>query len=210
MLDTKRLIRLSALTGLVGALILGSSFAINPGPPQGITTAQVMVWGQHNVTGILLGTWTQATGTLLIVLFFLGLVWLSQGLSRITGWLTLLASGCVLLISLVECSGYLAAVYSGQSHDLASLATSLIIIKADQHLYFLSLPVFLPLSLLLWNSSLLPRLFCYLALVLGVAFILWGFAGLFLDWLIMVAILPGLMAAWVVAATLTLLIRHRR
>jgi hypothetical protein len=76
--------RLSALSGIIGVILLGISFAINSGsPPANATAAQLMAFARQTFTSIIWGAWLQAVGPLLIVLFAFALVSLA---GRRHGW----------------------------------------------------------------------------------------------------------------------------
>jgi hypothetical protein len=90
------------------------------------------------------------------------------------------------------------------------LPISLKLISAVQHLYFIvaALVLFLPLGVVLVSAAILPRLFGYLALLLGIAFAALGIIFL-LDLTLpaAVAAFAGVPALWWLAAAITLIIR---
>ena len=47
--------RLSALSGIIGVMLLGISFTMNPSPPANVTTAQLIAFANQNFTSILWG-----------------------------------------------------------------------------------------------------------------------------------------------------------
>ena len=199
---------LTALCGLLGVLVLSTSFAINQGPPAGATVEQVMVWGRANATSVLVGGWMQGIGNVLNVIFMLALVRLASAERSFAGILTTYAATIVTAISLVEIAGYISAVLSGQNHDLGSLAMSLIVIKSVQHLYFISLPVMLPLGFVVLQSRALPRVFGYLGLAIGGLFLVVGLALIFVSSDLILFVVPSLFSLWVLAASITLLVRR--
>src|SRR5664279_3918760 len=87
---------------------------------------------------------------------------------------------------------------------------SLKLISAAQHLYFIvaAPSLFLPLGIVLVGSSVLPRLFGYLALVLAAAFVALGIIFL-LDLTLPGAVtaFAGVQAFWWLAAAITLMVR---
>src|SRR5260221_14617767 len=106
---------LTALCGIVGPLILVASFAINPAPPVNATLAQLHDFAVQHPNTIVLGGWLQGIGSLLIVLFALGLVDLAGYMQRLAGWITLLAGTIILMVSLVEVTFYLGAAQAAES-----------------------------------------------------------------------------------------------
>ena len=69
-----RIARIGAQAGLIGALMIGISFAINPGPPDGATKEQLISFGKQYYKEILWGAWLQAVGPVLIMLFAITIV----------------------------------------------------------------------------------------------------------------------------------------
>ena len=90
---------------------------------------------------------------------------------------------------------------------------SLDLIHAVQHLYFIvAAPVlFLPLGVVILGSRVLPRVFGYLALVLGAAFAILGVVFLFaLTLPAAVLDFAGLQTFWWLAAAITLIVRTEK
>ena len=73
-MSTKRFRILTALSGILGVIMLIVSFNLNPGPPQSATSAQLSEFTAQNFTPILWGAWLQAIGPLLILVFAFALV----------------------------------------------------------------------------------------------------------------------------------------
>jgi hypothetical protein len=80
---------LSGLSGIVGVILLGVSFATGVGPPVDATRAELVKFGQQHHTAILWGAWLQAVGPVFIVLFAIALVHLAGASLRLAGWMTL-------------------------------------------------------------------------------------------------------------------------
>ena len=76
---------LSGLSGIVGVVLISVSFNINPGPPPGATSAELMKFGQQYYASVLWGAWLQAVGPVLIVVFAFSLVHVAgpRGASRV-------------------------------------------------------------------------------------------------------------------------------
>ena len=207
--DAKRsLCILGGLAGAVGVVLLGLSFAINTGPPPNPTSAELMKFGQDNYAKILWGSWLQAVGPVLIVLFAFSLVHLAGATQRLAGWMTFFGATILMTVSLVEITFYIGALHT----DPAVMPyISLVLISAVQHLYFIvaAPSLFFPLGIVLLRSAVLPRVFGYLALVLAGIFAVLGAA--FMLRLILpnyVTACAGVQALWWFAAAIALISRR--
>lgn len=160
---------LSGVSSIVGVLMLALSFAINPGPPQNASYAELLKFGQSNFGTILWGAWLQAVSPVLIVLFAFALVHLAGATQRLAGWMTLFGATILMTTSLIEVTFYISALFP----DPPVMPTaSLQLIHAVQHLFFfVAAPaLFFPLGIVLLDSSILPKAFAYLALILATGF----------------------------------------
>jgi hypothetical protein len=142
-----------------------------------------------------------------IVLFAFALVHLAGATLRLAGWMTLFGATVLMTVSLIEVTYYISALFPDPE---LMTSISLRVIYAAQHLYFIvaAPALFLPLGVVLVNSRILPRLFGYLALLLGAAFAAMGVA--FLLTLMLpakVTAFAGVQALWWLAAAITLILR---
>ena len=209
-LSKSRFCILSGLSGIVGVVLLGVSFAINNGPPANVNAAELVKFGQQNYAHILCGAWLQAVGPVLIVLFALALVHLANATSHLAGWMTLFGATVLMTVSLFEIGFYIGAL---NPEPVLMPSISLRFISAVQHLYFIvaAPALFLPLGIVLINSRVLPRLFGYSAVVLAIVFAAIGI--IFLLTLALppaVTALAGGQALWWFSAAITLVVRQRR
>jgi hypothetical protein len=198
---------LSGLSGVSGVVLLIVSFTINTGPPPGATTDELVAFGHQNYANILWGTWLQAVGPVLIVLFAFALVQLAGAAHRLAGWMTFFGATVLMTVSLIEITFYISALFP----DPAIMPlVSLRLISAVQHLFFIvaAPTLFLPLGIVLVSSPLLPRLFGYLALLLAAAFAALGIIFL-LDLALPGAVTAfgGVQALWWLAAAIGLIVR---
>jgi len=195
---------LSALSGIAGTIMIGVSFAINPGPPDNATAAQLSAFGREWYASVLWGAWLQAVGPALIILFALAIVFLADAMTRLAGWMTMFGASVLMTVSLIEVTFYIGALES--ESGLVSLG----LIHAVQHLYFVvaAPALFLPLGIVILGSIVLPRVFGYLALALGAAFVALGVAFLLTltlpGW---VQLFASIQAIWWLAAAVTLIVR---
>jgi hypothetical protein len=209
-LDSNRsLCILGGVAGAVGVVLLGLSFAINPGPPANPTTAELTKFVQHNYAKILWGAWLQAVGPFLIVLFALSLVHLARATQRLAGWMTFFGATILMTVSLVEITFYISALHA----DPAVMPyISLVLISAVQHLYFMiaAPSLFFPLGIVLLGSAVLPRPFAYLALLLALVFAVLG--AVFMLRLTLpdyITAFAAVQAIWWFAAAIALIARRR-
>jgi hypothetical protein len=198
---------LAAACGMVGTITLIGSFAINPAPPAGLTTAQLADWAVQHHTTLVLGGWLQGIGSLLTVLFAVALVHLAGATHRFAGWATLLAGAVILLVSLVEVTFYLAAAEAAVTGDAATGTVSNALIKAVQHVFLIAPALLLPLGAVLLGSHVLPRAYAYLALALGAILQVLGLVGLFGVLQPVIDVLLIVQGIWFLAAAFTLLVR---
>jgi hypothetical protein len=206
--STRSLCIFGGLAGAIGVVLLGLSFAINTGPPPNPTGAELMKFGQENYAKILWGSWLQAIGPVLIVVFAFSLVHLAGATQRLAGWMTFFGATILMTDSLVEITFYIGALHT----DPAVMPyISLVVISAVQHLYFIiaAPSLFFPLGIVLLGSAVLPRVFGYLALVLAGIFAVLGAA--FMLRLILpnyVTAFAGAQALWWFAAAIALIDRR--
>jgi hypothetical protein len=191
-------------------LLLGLSFAINSGPPQGATDAQLLEFAKHNYAQVLWGAWLQAVGPALIVLFAFSLVYMAGAEHRLAGWMTFFGAATLMTVSLIEVTFYISALHQ-QPPSMGAI--SLGVISAVQHLYFvIAAPaLFLPLGMILRGSDVLPKLFGYLAIALALLFFVFG--AIYMLTLTLpdpVTALGAVQAFWWLAAAVALILRRNR
>jgi hypothetical protein len=202
-----------AACGILGVLLLSVYFAAPfPQPPASATVAQIAETAGKYSTLLLVGGWLQVTGTMLAAIFFIGLVYLSHAITRLSGMLTLFAAAVLLSTSLLEATLLMNVAYATANGHPQTALDSWDLMTMFIHVFPIGpAPLsYLSLGALLLGSVTLPRLFGYLALLLGVAFALVGFLGLLVP-----AVNYGIIAlliaqeVWILAAGVTLLLRRR-
>src|SRR5215469_5661570 len=209
-MSTKLFRLLTALSSIAGVIMLVTSFSINPGPPPNATSAQLTAFGNQYYTSILWGAWLQAVGPLLNVLFAFAIVCLAGATTRLAGWMTFFGGTILMMVSLVEITFYMSALYNNPA-TMGLISGELI--HAVQHLYFIvaAPALFLPLGIVILGSRVLPQVFGYLAIVLGAAFAILGVVFLFtLTLPALVLAFAGLQTLWWVAAAITLIVRPEK
>ena len=201
---------LSALSGIAGVIMLITSFSINPGPPSNATSAQLIAFGNQYYTSILWGAWLQAVGPLLTVLFAIAIVCLAGATTRLAGWMTMFGGAILMMVSLFEIVFYMSTL---DRNPATMVLISQDLIHAVQHLYFIvaAPALFLPLGIVILGSRVLPRVFGYLALVLGATFVILGVVSLYSLTLPAVVIaFAGLQTLWWLAAAIMLIVRTEK
>ena len=209
-LNSSRVCLLGGLSGIVGVILILVSFTINSGPPPGATSAELIKFGQQYYVSVLWGAWLQAVGPVLIILFAFSLVHLAGATQRLSGWMTFFGATTLMTVSLIEITFYISALHTDPP---VMPSVSLALISAVQRLYFIvaAPALFLPLGIVLLGSSVLPRLFGYLALLLGIVFAILGITFLLrLTLPAGVTAFAGVQALWWLAAGITLIVRSRK
>ncbi len=209
-LSPRRAYILGAIAGILGVLMIGSSFGINTGPPLDATNRQLIEFARLHGHEVMKGAWLQAVGPVLIVFFALSIVHLAEAGNKLSGWMTLLGSAILIMVSLTEVVCYIMALFL-VPETMGAIGNNTG--HAVQHLYFIvaAPSLFLPLAFVILDSKVLPRVFGYSAIVLAVAFFAVGITSLYklvlspLD-----TSLAGIQALWWLAAAISLWVRAKR
>src|SRR5262245_40591731 len=166
-----------------------------------------MKFGHDNYANILWGAWMQAVAHVLFVLFAFSLVHLAGATQRLSGWMTFFGATILMTVSLVEITFSMSSLHANPTTMPYSC---LVLISAAEILYFIvaAPSLFLPLSIVLLRSAVLPELFGYLALALAAVFAAVG-AGYMLQLTLPGFVLgfAGVQALWWLAAAITLIVR---
>lgn len=201
---------LAGVAGIVGVLMIGESFAINNGPPLSAPDAVFLAYAASHRAPVLWGAWLQAVGPGLIITLALTLVGLSGAYRRVSGLLTVFGAGVLMTTSLMEIACYIGQLFVVPP-EMPRIANTFG--YAIQHLYFfVAAPaLFLPLGFVLVSSSVLPRIFGWLALLLGAGFLALGLVSL--EDLVLpsgVTAFAAVQALWWFFAALALIFRSGR
>jgi hypothetical protein len=203
---------LIALCGILGTILLGLYFGVGFSvglaqlSPAATLTQVVSVATQYHTLWYL-GTWLQATGSLLSVIFFLALVQRAGRTASLAGLLTIVGSAVLLAVVLIEGVFTIDLAQAAANGHLVTSLTSFDLMTVFTYIYpIVPAPViFLGLGTILLGSHLLPRVFGFLAFGLGMAFAVVGLIALFTTPILSIVVL-SLQALWVLAAALTLLV----
>src|SRR6516225_9421589 len=205
--SNKSFCAVSGICGIIGVILLVISFNINPGPPPDASIEQLSAFAQRYSSSILLGAWLQCVGPVLIVVFAFALVKLANAGNRLTGMMTVFGASILMTVSLMEIAMYIGALFENpQFGGLISLH----FIYSIQHLYFIvAAPAFfIPLGMVLIQSSILPKIFGWTGFLLGFLFVVLGIA--FLQVQILppaITALGGIQVFWWIAASISLILR---
>jgi hypothetical protein len=197
---------------MLGVAALGVYFgAAPPLPPADASVAQVTSAATQFHNSWLLGAWLQATGSLLSVIFFLALVHMAGGASRLAGTLTILGSAVLLAVVLSEGVFTMDLAQAAANGHAQTALTSYDIMGVFIHIYPIAPAplIFLSLGVVLIGSHMFPAWLGYLALGLGGAYATVGLVGLFTTPILTLLVL-GLQALWILAAAVTLLVQAGR
>jgi len=199
-----------ALSGILGIVFLGIYFGVGTAAglaslPPSASAGQVLHLATQYHDLWLFGAWVQAIGSLLSVIFFLGLVQLSGAATRLSGMLTLLGSAVLLGVVLVEGVFTIDLAQAAADGHQATSVSSFDLMTVFAHIYpIVPAPlIFLSLGTILLGVSLLPRIFAYLALALGSLYVIVGLVGLFTTPILTLVPL-GLQSIWILVAALVL------
>ena len=198
-------VKLIALAGLTGVVILIISFMINTGPGPNPTVSELTRFGREHYTSIMIGSWMQAVSPPLIVTFALGLVSISGNNGTLYGSLTFLGGLILLIVSMMEVALYFSAL-TGTPATTGMISIELI--PSVQRLYsIIAAPFFFfALSSLILRSNVLPLIMGYIGFLLGAVFFVMGILELFFsvqNIVDIVAMVQGLW--WLIASILVLL-----
>lgn len=203
---------LVAIAGILGVIVLSAYFfAPYPQVPANATVGQVTAVATGYANLALLSGWLQITGTMLAAVFFVGLVYLARGVTRLAGMLTLLAAAALFSTSLLEGTLLMNVVYATANGHPQTALSSWDLMTMFIHVFPLGpAPLsYLALGALLLRPSPLPRLFGAAALLLGFAFAVVGFLGLFITaFNATIIVLIVAQELWILAAGVALLIRR--
>ena len=201
-----------AACGLAGVacliLYFAAPFVLFPFPAANATSAQLLASVSQYQTYYLLAAWLQGTGSLLTVVFILGLVYLAKAWTRFSGWITMLAAVIVVSLSLSEGNYFLDVVQAiSNGHPDAAL-TSFDLSFVFLHSFFIAPSLLLPLAFVLRPTSLLPKYLWKWALGIGIIFESIGLPGLFFSQIgLLVIVVLIVQEIWIVTAAATLALR---
>jgi hypothetical protein len=215
---TSRSFRMAmGVCGIVGPLLLAAYFNVGTLvalPAPSAPAAHIAAFATAHETLLLLAGWLLGTGTLVSLVFYLGLVHLARAATRLAGLATIVGAAAVLALSLTEALLLMATPLAAADHHAGLAATTWYLVTGSQaflHVFLLAPAplVLLGLGELLRSSRLLPRWLAVAALALGAAFLVAGLAVQLAPGavLVPVVVLQSLQEVWTLAAAITFLVR---
>lgn len=203
--------------GIVGPLLLAAYFNVATVvalPAPSAPAAHIAAFAAANQTLLLLAGWFLGTGTLVSLVFYLGLVHLARAATRLAGLATIVGAAAVLALSLTEALLLMTTPLAAAGHQPGIAAIAWYVVTGSQafvHVFLLAPAplVLLGLGVMLRSSGLLPRWLAVAALALGAAFLLAGLAVQLAPGavLVPVVVLQSLQEVWTLAAAITFLVR---
>lgn len=203
-----------AISGILGVAALGVYYSVPlPVPAPNAALRDIVNFGARFHDRIALDAWLQAIGSLLAAIFLLALVYLAKGLERLSGWIASFGIAMVLAMALLDVAITLGALQGAVNGHPATAVVCFDLTFVFVHVFPIvpAMATFLGLGALLLRSPVLPRLFSWVALVLGLGFGILGFAGPFNPRANGATIfLLSLQEIWIVAAAIVVLLQTEK
>jgi hypothetical protein len=184
-MSERKLRLLGAACGIGGPIALTLYFgapAATSFPDATDSNTNLMAYAISHASLFYLGAWLQATGALLSVLFFLVLVQLAGATRRLAGLVTIVASALLLSVVLVEGAFLMAVPGAAASGNSAAMRLAFDLSNGGFVRVFPLAPAsatFVALGAVLLGADVVHRWFGYLAVAIGAAFEVAGFAAIY-------------------------------
>jgi hypothetical protein len=180
---------LIAVAGIIGQCFLSIYFS-GILVPEGLnmereSVAQLNDLVTKHQSAILLDAWLMATGSILSVIFYVGLVYASGAIMRFSGLVTIIASAIVLAVALVDVTFMVAAINAAiLGHTDTTKVTFDFVAGSgeafDYTFIFGPAPMLITsLGFVLLGTDILPRFFGYAAIAIGIMFFIAGLLSIF-------------------------------
>jgi hypothetical protein len=178
-----------AIAGITGQAFLSIYFSGVAVPKELISASTSISQLSDIVTkhqsAILLDAWLMGMGSLLSVIFYVGLVYVTGAIMRFSGLLSIIASAVVMAVALVDVTFMVAAnnaAIIGHT-DTTKIAIDFVAGKGEAFDYtfiFGPAPMLITsIGFVLLRSDIIPRFFGYAAIVVGVMFFIAGLLSIF-------------------------------
>ncbi|MFE4468083.1 hypothetical protein ACFRFH_04620 [Leifsonia sp. NPDC056824] len=215
-ITSPRLARVGGWFGIAGPVLLAASFVVTAfagRPPFAVVTAsQLMTSVRSHETLFSAGAWLLVTGTLLSAVFFLVLVTRTGKGACFIGQLVTVGVALLIGVAVVEAALLIAVPTAAAARSTEGTLTALTLSGVFARVSALATapPLFAATGLALRFTSVLPRAFGPLALVIAGLFVASGIVAIFSEaGLIAAVAVSVLQEAWIVAAAVALLLRAR-
>jgi hypothetical protein len=184
--------------GIGGVALLIAGFAVNPGPPIHDNLVQLVRFGLAHKSDLQVGGWMQVTGTALIAVFALAVVYLPASTDSFLGALTVLGTSALVAVGLSELTAY-KALSTGNPPSVRVAAD---VIPGVQYGYsIVAAPlIFFALSLVILRGRILADALGWAGLALGAVFLVCGLVNVITSIQAFINVLSGVQALWWLAA----------
>ena len=205
---TRKIIALCGMAGPVALTVYFAAPAVLSWPYAGASAGQLTAYALGHQSLFYAGAWFQVTGTLLSVVFFLGILQLAGVAARMSGLLVIVASTSLLAIVLVEAALLVAVPMAASTGDTATVVTTFDLSNGVFVRVFPLAPAsvsYMALGAVILGSHVLRPWLGYAALGLGIAFELAGLIAIFASFgLILAVALSVGQELWILAAAVAL------
>jgi hypothetical protein len=209
---SERALRITAaLCGIAGPIALAVYFAapaFTNWPYAGASAGSLTTYANSHQPLFFAGAWFQVSGTLLSLVFFLGVVELAGAAARLPGLVVIVASAALLGLVLVEAALLMEVPLAAANGDSATVTTTFDLSNGVFARVFPLAPAsatYLGLGAVILGSAVLHRWLGYVAVGLGVAFEAVGILAIFtVVGLILAIILSVAQEFWIIAAAVAL------
>ena len=223
MMISNRLFKvLIALAGLIGQSCLGIYYSGALVPGQLITgnlsASQLGDLVAHHQSAIFLDAYFQGIGTLLTVIFFVGLVYSSGATSRFSGLMVIIASSIVLAAALGDITFTLEAAKAAAIKHYQTMQTAFDFVAGPSEAFdytFLFVPaplLSISLGIVLIRSTILPHFLGYASITIGVMFVVVGLISIFNSFIGAIPVAFEIVqlghVMWVLASAIFILVRR--
>ena len=209
--NTRRWLAASGLIGLLALAVYFVAPALAGWPFGGGSSSAIAAYASSHEALFFAGAWLQVTGTMLIVIFFTGLVATARATTRLPGLVVIIASTSLLSLVLVEAllTVFVPIAAGGGDREAASLAFGLV--NGTFARIFPLAPAsfsYLGLGWVVLETGVLDRRLGYAALGLGAAFELAGLIAIASPTgVIFATVLSVFQVLWVAAAAIAYAVR---
>jgi hypothetical protein len=199
----RRLLSLSGILGCIALIVYFSApFVIFPFPSSSASASQIISNATKYQLEYMMAAWLQGTGAFLIVIFVVGLVYVTRLWENFASWITFLASAVIVMLSLNEGTYFIDVSQAVSNGHPEAAVTSFDLTFVFLHSFFIAPSLLLPLAFVLRRSTILPKIFWKSALLIGAGFESMGLFGvLFPQFVLLSVAVIVLMVAWIISAS---------
>ena len=202
--NTRRWLAASGLVGLLALAVYFVAPALTGWPFGGGSSSVIAAYASSHEALFFAGAWLQVTGTMLIVIFFIGLVASARATTGVSGLVVIIASTSLLSLVLVEALLTVFVPIAAGSGDREAASMAFALVNGTFARVFPLAPAsfsYLGLGWVVLKTGILDRRLGYAALGLGAAFELAGLIAIASPvGVIFATVLSVFQVLWVAAA----------